>query len=953
MQVSTIDLEEVVESFVSILANTNTISTISMSLLFTNQYLPKDYNLSFVFNKLKPNYTAKVVINLSKNINYSNDNTDDNKSFSITLNTTEIISISSVLKYSNKSYKLKAVTNKENESTKYFTDEIIEIDNDNITESTQFSLEISFIGSIRKILTYNDVTKGVFSTKYTDPSTGKSDLFLLSTHSQPHFARYIFPCLDIINWKCPISLTLTLDSQLSCVSNLPIESSNYISESSNKVVKFETSPPMSTSLFSFSIGNMEYIENIIELPVSMKSFPIRIYTMIGDSSRADYALSIVSSAIVQLEKKFNVNYPLPKLDIMAIPFLSDGGVENWSMIQVINDHILLPDWKVNDDQLTNLKKTIRDVLVHEIVHMYVGNLITFESYDHTWMNESFATFMSNTIINELFDHDNWYKIINNDLTNLKNNNMQFDTHPIFTSNVKSNRIHDTFPRNSYEKGIFVIRTLASLFVENFDQLNNENYDKFFLMIGDFIKINQFKSFKPIDLWNFLKSHEYNHLQYDIPTIMNSWIRTPGFPILSITKDESGKFKIEQHRCLDYPETDLSQVEDIPFQIPLLIKSVDDKLARQFMTDRTLIINDDTINDDFLFINANESAIANIIYPESVSNSIATNITKLNKVEQMQFFKTFGATIGSEYQTKDTIVSFFKAIKLIKKSNKVDKVAFSFALSILSNLHKSIATLSYFEDAKFYKKINLFVDELTNKYISQYEWENLDWSKLTTEELKLRNSILSLKYDNSSAQSIGLKLFKKIMHGPKDSVPVEILGSVFNIFAQSCNLKDYKEINKLVRNPGLVVKNILNGTDNDVQTAAINSLGFMKNTELIYKTLNFVTTNPDVKMIELALLGLRFQMSSFQELWKWYLSHYTVWYSKYARDSNSYQGLFFKHVTELALECAYYDPSLRREVEKFISSRHEDVKTWFEEAKDKYENIKLLNEANSELKNFLQ
>lgn len=911
-----------------------------MSLLFENYYIPSGYELFLVINEAKPNYSGKVVINLSKNPRFTQ-SLDKDTPFSITLNTAEIISMSSSLKVGEKSWKLSHSLDKQNEKTTYSSVDLTLKEFESLDGN--IFLEINFLAVIRKIMTYSDVTKGVFSTKYTDPVSGKSDRFLLSTHSQPYFARYIFPCLDDINCKSTIQLTLTVDNKFTCVSNLPIESSEFISETSNKLVKFEKSPPMTTSIFSFAVGDFDHIENIVEMPISNSKLPVKIYTMIGDSERASFALATVSTAIVELEKKFNVEYPLPKLDIMAIPFLSDGGVENWSMIQIINDHILLPDWKVSDDQLSKLKKTITDVLVHEIVHMYVGNLITFDSYDHTWMNEAFATFMSNTIINSSFDKNTWFKILNTDLQQVKLKNMSIVSEPIFTNNGNIKRIHDTFSRNSYDKGIFVMRSLASLFVEDITQLNNENYDIFFSMIGDFIKENKYENFKPIDLWNFLKSHRLNKYSYDIPTIMNSWIRTPGFPILKVTEEENNLIKIEQHRCIDDPNTDF---EDIPFHIPLLIKQNDGTLGRQLISDRSITISNDINN--FFFLNANNSFMLDILYPELFAKKIALNFNMLNNTEQMQFFNNFSSIFGTHYQTNESIISFFKLIKSIRKVNKPDHTSMSFAISILSNIYKSISTLVYFSDKSLYKKLNIYIDDLSNKYSAQLEWDNIDWSKLSFEELKLRNSIMSLKYDNPSIQTIGKKIYKKIMHGPKNSVPVEILNSVFVIIAQSCNVKDYKEINKLVRNPGLVVNNILRGSSNDVQTAAINSLGYMTDPELRYKTLMFVTTNPDVKMIELSLLGLRFQMPAYNELWKWYLSHYTVWYSKYVRDNNSYQGLFFKHVSELALECAYYDPALREEVGNFVSNKNDDVKLWFEEAKLKYESLKLLSEANEEL-----
>lgn len=917
--------------------------------MFRNRVVPGEYQLLLSLLDSKPNYSGKVIISLVPNGLYKRTITEGkppvSDEFYIILNTAEIISLDAVLKCGDKSWKLSYSIDKESQLTTYSTSEVVFNDLD----LASLTLEISFLAVIRKILTYSDTTKGVFSTKYTDPVTGKSDRFLLTTHCQPHFARYIFPCIDDINLKCPIQLSLTVDNKFTCISNVPIESSDFISESSNKVVKFQKSPPMTTSIFSFAVGDFEYLESIVEMPVSKKSLPLRVYTMVGDSERASFALSTLSGAIVELESQFNYPYPLEKLDLVAVPFLSDGGVENWSMIQIINDHILLPDWKVSDTQLEKQKKIIMDVVTHELVHMYVGNLITFDSYDYTWLNESFATFMSITIINSIFDKNAWFKYIDENLNSTKLRNLSADAKPIVVVNVKTKKSHETFNRNSYDKGIFLMRMLASLFNETDRQLSKEDYSTFFKMIGDFIKLYKYNTFKPIDLWNFLKNHSSNKFSYDIPTIMNSWIRTPGFPRLVVTKEESGAIKIEQHRCLDDPDQDL---EDVPFHIPLLLKTAGGKIGRHLITDRSLLISKECFEGEFLYINANDSAMTYTVYPESIAKEIASNFSVLNRTEQLAFFKDFSALIGTNYQANENIIIFFKVIRTIKKINKHDPEAMTFALSILSNIYQSINTLAYFSDEILYRRLNAFIDELSNKYTSQLDFENVDWYQLTREDVLLRNAVLSLKYDNLSVQTIGKKLFKKVMHGPKKSVPADILSSVFAIIAHSCSMKEYKEIHKLVRNPGLVVNNLIENNPNDIQAAAINCLGHMTEPELRSKTLMFVTTNPDVKMIELAVLGFRFQMPAYAELWKWYKSNYTVWYSKYSRDNKSYQGLFFKHISELVFECAYYDPSLRAEIETFVSSKNESVKEWFGEAHEKFDIAEYLGKANNNLKSVL-
>lgn len=123
-------------------------------------------------------------------------------------------------------------------------------------------------------------------------------------------------------------------------------------------------------------------------------------------------------------------------------------------------------------------------------------------------------------------------------------------------------------------------------------------------------------------------------------------------------------------------------------------------------------------------------------------------------------------------------------------------------------------------------------------------------------------------------------------------------------------------------------------------------------ELRHKTLNFVSTNLDVRMIELALLGFRFQMSAYQELWNWFKNHWLSWYSKYVREKSSSHSIFFKNVVELVLECGVYSPKLIVEVEQFVNEKkNKDLRNWLDEALAKYDNVLALNDANDELKNF--
>ncbi|KAH3668592.1 hypothetical protein OGAPHI_002346 [Ogataea philodendri] len=902
-----------------------------VSLAFSNSFLPWNYDLSFEITPIKSNYLGVAVIDLAPN---ERADADEAGPLELVFNAVETVITAAYIATNSGSevseYKLKVEQNRKTETVKFSTDSLTIGD---LSKEKIIRLRVHFIGVVRAISSFKDFTKGVFKSKYKFDG---EDKYIISTQCQPSFARSIFPCVDDLLVKASFKLSITTDPDYICVSNTATESSHDLDDQ-RKLVVFERTPPMTTSVFAFTVGAFDYSETSVELP-NQSRFPIKIYTKHGEANRANFAISTVESALPKIVGKFGVDYPISKLDIVALPFLSDGGVENWSMIQILMDHLLTPDTD-SPTKILDITNMIKNVLVHEMVHMYMGNLVTYDSYDHTWLNEAFATFMSNTILNEESVNDQvWFDQLNNDGFNMKRYQGLESMKPIHVQNVPADTIHSTFSKHSYDKGIFLLRMLASLF----NDTPSENYDNFFKAVGEFIEQNKFGLFKPVDLWNFLKNSSLNKHKYDIPTIMYSWTRTAGYPILSVT-NSGEKLVVEQHRFLYNTE---AKVEDVPYHVPLFVKDVDGQISKYMLTDRRIEI------EAGLLVNANSIAIATVKYSLPQYKSIAKNFDKLNSTEQAQVLLDLSTIFSESYQTKDDLLGFVLIINRLSKNAKiVNATALNIALTLLTTFVDSVISISYFKDEKVVNTVRKWRSRVIGDFISQFEWDGLDFRQLPATELSVRNSLLTIDYSNPQSQSIAKKLYKTLLHGPKGTIPLKLLGAILNNVQTIASAKEYKEILALVKNPHSVTDNIYESEiAADVRTAALTSLGYVTKSDLQQRTLNYVLNNMDQDSVEFSLIGLKHQPESFTTIWSWFSMNYNGFYAKFLKDSD--KQIFikaFRGIVQLVFESCLCSKDLTDKLEAFLKAKKFEILNGeYKRIQSAFQDRVKLNEANSEL-----
>jgi aminopeptidase N len=189
---------------------------------------------------------------------------------------------------------------------------------DSMPKSCKIVVKIEFVGSL------NNQMAGFYRSHYKD--TNGKDKIVASTQFEALDARRAFPCVDEPAAKATFVLTLVVPSDLECFSNMP--ESKRVTIADNKVeVSFLETPKMSTYLLAYCIGEFDYVQ-----AQTRHGVLIKVYATRGRAASCEYALDCGCKALDSFNDFFGVTYPLPKLDMVAIPEFAMGAMENWGLV---------------------------------------------------------------------------------------------------------------------------------------------------------------------------------------------------------------------------------------------------------------------------------------------------------------------------------------------------------------------------------------------------------------------------------------------------------------------------------------------------------------------------------------------------------------------------------------------------------------------------------------------
>ncbi|UCC14124.1 MAG: aminopeptidase N [Gammaproteobacteria bacterium] len=289
--------------------------------------------------------------------------------------------------------------------------------------------------------------------RFLDTQDGRA---YLHTHFEPYDANRLFPCFDQPDLKAHYTVEVTAPPKWTIVSAAAEQ--EVVDQGANKLWRFPRTGPISTYIFPLHAGEYRVWE------ADADGIPLRLF------ARHSLAAHVDPEAWFELTRQgfeffqgwFDIPYPYSKYDQLIVPEFNIGGMENVAAVTYSESYIRRGRYTRDDmEQLAN-------VLLHEMSHMWFGDLVTPAWWDGLWLKEAFATYMAFLAQAEATRfREAWHQFYSTSKQLAYVADQQVTTHPIEVPVQDTHYAFANFDRITYQKGASVL-TQFSHFVGSED-----------------------------------------------------------------------------------------------------------------------------------------------------------------------------------------------------------------------------------------------------------------------------------------------------------------------------------------------------------------------------------------------------------------------------------------------------------------------------------------------------
>ena len=368
--------------------------------------------------------------------------------------------------------------------------------------------------------------------RFTDPADGGVYMY---TDLQPFDAHRVYACFDQPDLKATFEFTVTARDDWKVISNA---APGAVAEPVAPGIarwQFPAGPVMPTYITLIAAGPY------FEVTGQHDGIPLGIYCRrsLAKYLDADEIFDLTSRGFEYFQAVFGVRYPFGKYDQLFVPEYKSGAMENAGAVTFLEDYIFR-------SRVTDARREYRaDTILHEMAHMWFGDLVTMKWWDDLWLNESFASWAATVAMAEATRWVNaWTSFVQESKIWAYRQDQLPSTHPIAADIPDIEAVEVNFDGITYAKGASVLKQLVAYV----------GRDNFLVGVRDYFGRHAWGNATLADLLSSLEQSSGR----DLTSWSKTWLETAGANTLRPTyeTDAGGRFtafSLLQEAPVSHPE----------------------------------------------------------------------------------------------------------------------------------------------------------------------------------------------------------------------------------------------------------------------------------------------------------------------------------------------------------------------------------------------------------------
>jgi aminopeptidase N len=353
--------------------------------------------------------------------------------------------------------------------------------------------------------------------RFADPADGSVYVY---SNLETYEAHKVYACFDQPDLKASYELTVTAPAGWLVVSNMAPEADEPVPGSAARRWRFPATPVLPTYITHVSAGPYHVVRD------EHDGIPLGIYCRqaLAEYLDPDEIFTITKQGFDFFHSLFGIRYPFAKYDQLFVPEFTAGGMENAGAVTIDEDYVF-------QSRVTDFLREVRGItILHELAHMWFGNLVTMRWWDDLWLNESFATWAGTLALAEATRWTSaWTAFAQGIKTWAYRQDQLPSTHPVAADIPDIYAVMANFDGITYAKGASVLKQLVAY-------VGSEN---FLAGVRKYFAAHSWGNATLADLLAALEDTSGR----DLGAWSHEWLETAGVNTLrpAYTLDQAGRF----------------------------------------------------------------------------------------------------------------------------------------------------------------------------------------------------------------------------------------------------------------------------------------------------------------------------------------------------------------------------------------------------------------------------